>query len=165
HDGNFCVDGLFFPDRTPHAGALQMKNCYRPVRAKLIGDDTYEFYNYNCFTNAQLTVKWKYLLNGEVMQNGEFDLDIEPKFRQSVSLNINHQKGDEAVIFEYFDGDFEVASEQIVNFADAKIAYENKEENAPTVTASEDKLFVYFKDGELIFDTSTGEIISYKKNG
>lgn len=165
HDGNFCVDGLFFPDRTPHSGALQMKNCYRPVRAKLIGDDTYEFYNYNCFTNAQFTVKWKYLLNGEAMQNGEFDLDIEPKFRQSVSLNINHQKGDEAVIFEYFDGDFEVASEQIVNFADAKIAYENKEDNAPDVTVSENKLFVYFKDGELIFDNSTGEVISYKKNG
>lgn len=25
HDGNFCMDGLFFPDRTPHSGAKQRK--------------------------------------------------------------------------------------------------------------------------------------------
>lgn len=32
HDGNFCVDGLVYPDRTPHTGLLEYKNVYRPVR-------------------------------------------------------------------------------------------------------------------------------------
>ena len=32
HDGNFCMDGLVYPDRTPHIGLLEYKNVYRPVR-------------------------------------------------------------------------------------------------------------------------------------
>ena len=32
HDGNFCMDGLVYPDRTPHTGLLEFKNVYRPVR-------------------------------------------------------------------------------------------------------------------------------------
>lgn len=32
HDGNFCMDGLVYPDRTPHTGLLEYKNVYRPAR-------------------------------------------------------------------------------------------------------------------------------------
>jgi beta-galactosidase len=33
HDGNFCLDGLVYPDRTPHTGLLEYKNVHRPLRA------------------------------------------------------------------------------------------------------------------------------------
>ena len=32
HDGNFCLDGLVYPDRRPHTGLLEYKNVYRPLR-------------------------------------------------------------------------------------------------------------------------------------
>lgn len=32
HDGNFCLDGLVFPDRRPHTGLLEFANVHRPVR-------------------------------------------------------------------------------------------------------------------------------------
>lgn len=32
HDGNFCMDGLVYPDRRPHTGLLEYKNVIRPVR-------------------------------------------------------------------------------------------------------------------------------------
>lgn len=32
NDGNFCVDGLIFPDRRPHTGFMEAKQVYRPVR-------------------------------------------------------------------------------------------------------------------------------------
>ena len=32
HDGNFCVDGLVYPDRTPHTGLKEYWNVYRPAR-------------------------------------------------------------------------------------------------------------------------------------
>ena len=32
HDGNFCMDGLVYPDRTPHTGLLEYKNVHRPAR-------------------------------------------------------------------------------------------------------------------------------------
>lgn len=37
HDGNFCMDGLVYPDRRPHTGLLEYKNVLRPVR--LVGTD------------------------------------------------------------------------------------------------------------------------------
>ena len=33
HDGNFCLDGLVYPDRTPHTGLMEYKNVHRPLRA------------------------------------------------------------------------------------------------------------------------------------
>ena len=32
HDGNFCMDGLVYPDRRPHTGLLELKNVLRPAR-------------------------------------------------------------------------------------------------------------------------------------
>ena len=34
HFGNFCMDGLVYPDRTPHTGLLELKNVARPARAE-----------------------------------------------------------------------------------------------------------------------------------
>ncbi|MEG2700659.1 MAG: glycoside hydrolase family 2 TIM barrel-domain containing protein, partial [Hungatella sp.] len=33
HDGNFCMDGLVYPNRVPHTGLMEYKNAIRPVRA------------------------------------------------------------------------------------------------------------------------------------
>lgn len=33
HDGNFCMDGLVYSDRTPHTGLKEYKNVIRPIRA------------------------------------------------------------------------------------------------------------------------------------
>jgi len=35
HDGNFCMDGLCYPDRRPHTGLREFKNVVRPLHAKL----------------------------------------------------------------------------------------------------------------------------------
>ena len=35
HDGNFCMDGMVYPDRTPHIGLWEYKNAIRPIRASL----------------------------------------------------------------------------------------------------------------------------------
>lgn len=165
HDGNFCVDGLFFPDRTPHSGALQMKNCYRPVRAKALGDDTYEFYNYNCFTNACFKVEWLYLVDGVCDQCGEFELDIEPHFRQCVNLSFQHKLGDQALTFTYFKDGTEVASEQFTDlFKDLEITADAPDEPC-RVTTSQDKVIVHFDGGEFVFDTKSGRVVSYVKNG
>lgn len=35
HDDNFCMDGLVYPDRTPHTGLKELKNVLRPIRTFL----------------------------------------------------------------------------------------------------------------------------------
>lgn len=34
--GNFCVDGIIYPDGTPHTGLKEHKNVYRPVRIRMM---------------------------------------------------------------------------------------------------------------------------------
>ena len=103
HDGNFCVDGLFFPDRTPHPGALQMKNCYRPVRAEKQGDG-FVFTNVNYFKPVNYTVKWENESGSE-----SFELSLEPRKTHKEKLNAN-----DYIVFRYYDGETLVASEQYI---------------------------------------------------
>lgn len=164
HDSNFCVDGLFFPDRTPHSGALQMKNCYRPVRCKNTKDNEFEFVNYKRFTKAEYKVAWRYIADGELANCGEFFIDIEPNSKKKYTLDFTRKIGDQALIFTYYDGDFEVAKEQVIDFAvDYQAPTINA--NAPKVDASERKLYVRFDNGCLVFDTKLGQVLSYNKNG
>ena len=61
HDGNFCVDGLFYPDRTPSAGAKIIRFIYRPIRVRHISGSTFEVFNTTAFSEGsryQLTFTW-----------------------------------------------------------------------------------------------------------
>ena len=53
HDGNFCVDGIFYPDRTPSTGAKIAKFVYRPIRVSYLGDNHFEFFNTTGFTSGE----------------------------------------------------------------------------------------------------------------
>ena len=61
HDGNFCVDGIFYPDRSPSTGALITKFVYRPVRVSHIAEDTFEVFNTTAFSPGErflLKCRW-----------------------------------------------------------------------------------------------------------
>jgi len=76
HDGNFCMDGLVYPDRTPHTGLLEYKNVIRPLRAKWQDEkkDAISFINKLDFTDAGEIIEIKYEItsDGEVIKNGVF---------------------------------------------------------------------------------------------
>ena len=78
HDGNFCMDGLVYPDRTPHKGLLELKNVARPVRAVGYDAKTGVLKLRNCldFTNIKNAFFLRLtLLNSKVPQasaNGGF---------------------------------------------------------------------------------------------
>lgn len=55
HDGNFCVDGLFYPDRSPSTGAKLIRHIYRPIRVSHVEDCRYRIFNTMAFTDA-----WNY---------------------------------------------------------------------------------------------------------
>jgi beta-galactosidase/beta-glucuronidase len=52
HDGNFCVDGLFYPDRKPSAGAKIIRYIYRPIRVSYVSDGIFEIFNTTAFRDA-----------------------------------------------------------------------------------------------------------------
>lgn len=81
NDGNFCMDGLVYPDRTLHTGLLEYKNAIRPVRATLNGD-TITFENRMDFVNLSdyLYAKYELLRDGIAVQSGNVPLpEIKPR--------------------------------------------------------------------------------------
>lgn len=50
HDGNFCVDGIFYPDRRPSSGARIVRFLYRPIRVTHVEGNLYEIFNTTGFT-------------------------------------------------------------------------------------------------------------------
>lgn len=90
HDGNFCVDGLVYPDRTPSTGLKEWKNVLRPVRAKLFDKEKLivTFTNKLDFTNLK-----EFSILCELKQNGVLfakrllsDIDVAPHERVTLSL-------------------------------------------------------------------------------
>ena len=68
HDGNFCVDGLVYPNRRPHTGLLEYKNVYRPARVVSYNQESGELklHNYMDFDDLKDYVEITY----EVTQDG-----------------------------------------------------------------------------------------------
>lgn len=162
HDGNFCVDGLFFPDRTPHSGALQMKACYRPVRAKRVNNTKYSFFNHRYFENAVMTINYAVLENGEPISNGSFDVDIAPQSSVEYEIDaFNLDSSKNTVIqFSYVENERDIACEEI-ELSKGSLSFNAKNKKAPRVDVSEKRLFITFDNGSMIFDKKTGNIDSY----
>ena len=82
NDGNFCCDGLVYPDRRPHTGLLEAKQVYRPVRVRLTSLEpvTFEFSNLLAFTDAAAVLDCRYELSidGDVVKAGPLDLPALP---------------------------------------------------------------------------------------
>jgi beta-galactosidase len=88
HDENFCMDGLVYPDRTPHTGLLEYKNVIRPARV-VLADGGIRITNMLDFTDLSdyLTVNYEVLHNGEVLRSGSFDVNCPP--RESVFISLD----------------------------------------------------------------------------
>jgi beta-galactosidase len=92
HDGNFCMDGLVYPDRRPHTGLLEYKNIIRPVRARFVQADgsggIIRFKNLLRFTGTAgfLSARYELTRNGELAASGAIALDLKPLEEQGPQL-------------------------------------------------------------------------------
>ena len=79
HDGNFCMDGLVYPDRKPHTGLKEYKNVYRPARVISYDQESGEMvlHNYLNYTDLKdyLYLTYEVTADGEKVQTGKIQLD------------------------------------------------------------------------------------------
>jgi len=81
NDGNFCMDGLVYPDRRPHTGLLELKQVYRPVRmSKGEKAGTFILKNLLHFVDAGTLLGGAYEItyDGGVLAKGSFDFKVAP---------------------------------------------------------------------------------------
>ena len=94
HDGNFCMDGLVYPDRTVHTGLLEYKNVYRPARVISYEKESGELvlHNYMDFDDLKDYVKISYELtqDGLVISKGILpEFSVAPHGEGKTNLKIN----------------------------------------------------------------------------
>lgn len=94
HDGNFCMDGLVYPDRTVHTGLLEYKNVYRPARVISYDKESGELvlHNYMDFDNLKDYVKISYELtqDGLVIGKGKLaEVSVVPHSEGKTNLQVN----------------------------------------------------------------------------
>lgn len=94
HDGNFCMDGLVFPDRTPHTGILEYKNVYRPVRVVSYDQETGKLvlHNYLDFDDLKdyLDIRFEVIKDGlSTVQKGKLSpFSVMPHTDDVTELNV-----------------------------------------------------------------------------
>ena len=94
HDGNFCMDGLVYPDRTVHTGLLEYKNVYRPARVISYDKESGELvlHNYMDFDDLKDYVKISYELtqDGLLIGKGKLaEVSVVPHSEGKTNLQVN----------------------------------------------------------------------------
>ena len=88
HDGNFCVDGLVYPDRTPHTGFEEAKYVYQPFFAEYAGNGNVSIKNRNFFKGLDdVGINWEIKSNGKLIASGEVSgLMLMPREKKDFSI-------------------------------------------------------------------------------
>ncbi|MDR2047313.1 MAG: hypothetical protein LBP79_05405 [Clostridiales bacterium] len=119
HDGNFCADGLVYPDRKPHTGLKNVKVNYSPLRVKKTGANTFAFFNRNFFRTADYArVLYFIERDGAFVEDGVLEFSTAPGGLEEFTLpcgetpdvrtgkkraNVERDIRDIYVTFEYID--------------------------------------------------------------
>ncbi|MBT3274883.1 MAG: DUF4981 domain-containing protein, partial [Spirochaetales bacterium] len=73
NDKNFCINGMIWPDRTPHPGMFEFKKIAQPIGAKILDEDIglVEITNKNWFTDLSwLDAIWSIEVDGAGVSSG-----------------------------------------------------------------------------------------------
>lgn len=95
NDRQFCINGLLFPDRSPHPSLFEAKYCQRQITASLQETDNAYLveltseYLFRHSDNEQMI--WELLENGVVVESGHEDALLAPQQSRRYSIHPTHE--------------------------------------------------------------------------
>ena len=73
NDGNFCVDGLVYPDRRPHTGFLELKQAIMPVFTREVEPGKIAIKSRRFFKALDdISLAWTLRLDGKIVDSGVY---------------------------------------------------------------------------------------------
>lgn len=186
-DGNFCCNGLVFPDRAPHPSLTEVKKVYQNVKFRLTGSQvpSVEITNKNYFYDlANNTLSFEVIADGNPIIKAEIPAPlIRPgestviplPFRQllpkdaEVFINVYLLTADDRPLL---GKGFVIASEQLAVPASMQLKPAAKADivnfnslNAPAASENDKEIKVAGKTFELVFSKVTGAIEKFSFKG
>jgi beta-galactosidase len=181
-DGNFCINGLVWPDRTPHPGLYEVNKVYQYVKFEPLdlSKGFVRVTNKYDFTNlSEFIFEWEEVSDGKVLQSGKIPIrDLKPKASMDVQIPVS--KIEPSAGSEYFlnlrvsrsDSWNYVPENHVYATAQFKMPFEGKpvqvdETNLAVLQTKTTgtELEVSGVNMKLIFDLGTGRITSYNYHG
>lgn len=176
HAGNFCMDGLMYPDRTPHTGVYEHRQIFRPLRVASHNIDKGEFTFASSYdfitTDKALTLKVEvYDLEGKIVDTLDLPTPvINPQEKKTVPIHIfspEEKKQVRGIRFVYYKKDSEI--ELGADFIELK-HYQSKFDHSDTtqsVTYKETlgNFEVSLPNGSLVINKGNGAIGQIISNG
>jgi beta-galactosidase len=96
HDGNFCCDGMVFPDRSPKPAMYEFKAIAAPLKfsSNSAAAGKFTVFNKNFFiTTSDYQVMWEITANGDVIDFGKVSVpEIAPRKSAGFSVKSKHLK-------------------------------------------------------------------------
>ena len=176
HDGNFCCDGLVFPDRTPSTGLLEYKKVMQPLKVECIDIEQGEFelLNRMDFTDlSEMSFYYRVVCDENVILQKEFKTDAKPHTTTKVKLEYDLPKTAKygAFVEIYMDVKEEAvwcAKGHNVAWAQFEVPVERMAEiiePLQKITVDEAKRYIVVKTQEKSyqFDKALGTLVSIKK--
>ena len=177
HDGNFCVDALNYPDRTPHTGLIELKKIYEPVKFELVGEKEIKIRNLFAFrTLDHLDAAWSLVCEGEQLACGRLDISgIAPYGEKTVKIDYDAPESGETFIeirvneaFDtlYSERGHEITATQLMLDIKPAVHYV-KAEDMETVSVDEDETHVEIlgENFSILFEKSSGKLVSWIASG
>ena len=176
NDGNFCMDGLVYPDRRPHTGLLELKQVYRPVRVEK-GDTDGKFVIRNLlnFVNAGdiLDGRFEITYDGGIYAKGTFDFSVSPMGTTEITIPEATESYEKTTYIRFIftekqdtlwcEKGYDTCFDQLLL---KKVAKSPVTVSDIAVTYSDEPLFIKIKAGknEYIFSKRTANFVSIKSN-
>lgn len=180
-NGNFCIDGLLFPDRTPSPALKEYKQVIAPVKAVLKSweDRLVEVENsYDFLGLEHLKLQWNISYDDKVLFQGEIGaLEVSPGTKKEINLvcgpievlpNTDYYLNLFFVLKEdapYAKAGHLVAREQFrlpVYMAERR---KRLEKGSLHVVSSETEIVIRNENAEVVFNKVYGNLESYKARG
>ncbi len=92
HDGNFCVDGLVHPDRTPGSGLAEYKQILSPIYAEAVDLEKgkLRLYSRRYFKSTEdISLIWNVTCDGKIVQQGTAPCVLAPQSSKALTLPYN----------------------------------------------------------------------------
>lgn len=180
NDGNFCINGVVHPDRTPHPHAWEVKKVYQNVKVHAVdlAAGKVRVQNKYFFTNLnEFEAEWLLRRDGSEVQSGSLGrLDVPPQGSQEVVIPFDKPASDGG---EYLlTVSFALAKDKPWAAKGHCVAWDqfempwNKAAPAalsggasPVLKTADDKLLLSGEGWAAAIDKSSGELVSYRMDG
>lgn len=177
--GNFCCNGIIFPDRSIKPHTLEMAKVYQNIWFKNFDHkkESVDIYNENFFIDlSQYDFEYEIKSNGKILKRGKINTQVQAQETKTVQLSgISKlfKPGQQTTIQFYakqklsklgLPAGWIVAKDQFIvnNYPTLK---NSKPSGTVSITDNSNQLIISGKNFRVEIDSNSGIITSYKQNG